>query len=150
MDFTPKIKAQPVACGILAITAVGLIGWVGHLIPSRAPIVATHSVFADRSSLQTIDHFQNVPAEKSARARGLEMIRHQYYQPISWYKSKGWWKRNAPIVGGAGGGALIGGLAGGGKGALIGGVAGGGGGYLYKHLKQRHDQHRHSVKHRYR
>jgi hypothetical protein len=150
MDFTPKIKARPVACGMLAITAAGLIGWVGHLIPSPAPIVATHDVFAERSSLQTIDRLQNVPAEELARARGLEMIRHQYYQPISWYRNKGWWKRNAPIVGGAGGGALIGGLAGGGKGALIGGLAGGGGGYLYKRLKQRHDQHHHSVNHRYR
>ena len=150
MNFTPKIKALPVACGILAITAAGLIGWAGHLIPSPAPIVATQAVFAERSSLQTIDHLQNVPAEELARARRLEMMTHQYYQPISWYKNKGWWRRNAPIVGGAGGGAVIGGLAGGGKGALIGGAAGGGGGYLYKHLKQRHDQHHPNVKHRYR
>jgi hypothetical protein len=149
MYFTPKIKARPVACGILAITAAGLIGWVSHLLPSPAPIVAKRDVFAERSSFQRIDHLPNVPAGESVRARGLETIRRQYYQPISaWYKSKGWWRRNAPIVGGAGGGALIGGLAGGGKGALIGGLAGGGGGYLYKHLKQRHDQHHHSVKHR--
>ena len=151
MDFTPKTKGRPVACGVLAITAVGLIGWVSHLILSPAPIVATQDVFAGRSSLQTIDHLQNVPAEDSARVWGLAMTRHPYYQPISaWYKSKGWWRKNAPIVGGAGAGALIGGLAGGGKGALIGGAAGGGGGYLYKHLKQRHDQHHHNVKHRYR
>jgi hypothetical protein len=148
MNFTPKIKARPFACGMLAIAAAGLIGWVGHLIPSPAPIVGTQAVFAERSSLQTIDHLQNVPVEELARARGLEMIRHQYYQPISWYKNKGWWRRNAPIIGGAGGGALIGGLAGGGKGALIGGAAGGGGGYLYKRLKQRHDQRHHSVNHR--
>ena len=151
MDFTPKTKGRPVACGVMAITAVGLIGWVSHLILSPAPIVATQDVFLGRSSLQTIDHLQNVPAEDSARVWGLPMTRHPYYQPISaWYKSKGWWRKNAPIVGGAGGGALIGGLAGGGKGALIGGLAGGGGGYLYKHLKQRHDQHHHNVKRRYR
>jgi hypothetical protein len=149
MYFTPKIKARPIACGILAITAAGLIGWVSHLIPSPAPIVAKQEVFAEPSSLQRIDQLQNVPAGESVRARGLEMIRRPYYQPISaWYKNKGWWRRNAPIVGGAGGGALIGGLAGGGKGALIGGLAGGGGGYLYKHLRQRHDQRHHSVKHR--
>ena len=151
MYFRPKIEGRSVASGMLAITAVGLVGWVSHLILSPAPIVATQDVFAGRSSLQTIDHLQNVPARESAGAFGLEMMRHQYYQPIShWYKSKGWWKKNGPIVGGAGGGALIGGLAGGGKGALIGGAAGGGGGYLYKRLKQRHDQRHQSVKQRYR
>jgi hypothetical protein len=42
---------------------------------------------------------------------------------------KGKGKRTAGFIGGgAGGGALIGGLAGGGKGALIGGLVGGGGG----------------------
>jgi hypothetical protein len=149
MDFTPKIKVRPVACGMLAIAAAGLIGWVGHFISSSAPVVAKQDVFAERSSLQRMDHLQNVPAAEPGRVRGLETIRRQYYQPISaWYKSKGWWRRNAPVIGGAGGGALIGGLAGGGKGALIGGLAGGGGGYLYKHLKQRHDQHHHSVKQR--
>lgn len=56
----------------------------------------------------------------------------------AWYNNKHWWKKHAPIIGGAAGGGLIGGLAGGGKGALIGGAAGAGGGYLYKHLKDKH------------
>jgi len=49
-----------------------------------------------------------------------------YYQPVThWYKNHRWWKRNAPIIGGAAGGAAIGGLIGGGKGALVGGAFGG-------------------------
>ncbi len=71
------------------------------------------------------------------------------YQPVSsWYKNKHWWKRNAPIVGGAGGGALIGGLAGGGAGALIGGAAGGGGGYLYKRYRNHHNRDKYYYRHR--
>jgi hypothetical protein len=62
---------------------------------------------------------------------------------ISWITSKHWWKRNAPIVGGAGGGALIGGLAGGGTGALIGGAVGAGGGYAYKRYRHHHYYHHH-------
>lgn len=69
-------------------------------------------------------------------------------QVSAWYKNKHWWKKNAPIVGGAAGGALIGGLAGGGKGLLIGGAIGGGGGYAYKRLEERH--HRHEAQKRYR
>ena len=60
-----------------------------------------------------------------------------YYQPVThWYKNRHWWKRNAPIIGGAAGGAAIGGLFGGGKGAIIGGAIGGTGGYLYKRHKR--------------
>src|SRR5215831_3824399 len=60
-----------------------------------------------------------------------------YYQPVThWYKSRSWWKKNVPIIGGAAGGAAIGGLVGGGKGALIGGAIGGTGGYLYKRHKR--------------
>lgn len=60
------------------------------------------------------------------------------YQPVD----DSWLKRNAPIVGGAGGGALIGGLAGGGRGALIGGAAGGGGGYAVKKIRDHRRKHR--------
>src|SRR5260370_11124243 len=133
MNFPPKINDRPVVRGILTIVAVvGLIGWISHIAP------------AVQEPLQTS---ANVPAVEMTPAPGLQAAKPDYYQPISWYNSKHWWKRNAPIVGGAAGGALIGGLAGGGKGALIGGAVGGGGGYLYKRSRHSHN-HNHSYRYR--
>src|SRR6266481_4131331 len=123
MDFTPKINVGSVV--ILTIAVVGLIAWVSDVAPALAPNVAKQDAFAVQKSFQT--RLPIVPAVELAPAPGLQTARPEYYQPISsWYKSKHWWKRNAPIVGGAGGGALIGGLVGGGRGAIIGGAAGGG------------------------
>ena len=121
MNFTPKTNKRPVVRGILTIVAaVGLIGWLGRVVPSP------------REPFET---GVNVPAAVLSTARAVQTARPQYYQPVTaWYKNKHWWKRNAPIVGGAAGGALVGGLVGGGKGVVIGGAAGGGGGYLYKRL----------------
>jgi hypothetical protein len=128
MGFTPKIYIKLSVLGILTIAIAGLISWGSHAVPAPAPIAAEHNALAlpvTPAVLMTSPAFPNSgPAS---------------YQTVAWYKSKHWWKRNAPIVGGAGGGALIGGLAGGGKGALIGGAIGGGGGYLYK----RHHEHHH-------
>jgi hypothetical protein len=138
MDFTHKINVGPAVSGILAITVMGLIGWLNHVAPAPAPIVATQDAFAVQKFFQTSDAELIVPA-MDAPAPGFQAAKPAYYQPVAWYGSKHWWKRNAPIVGGAGGGALVGGLVGGGKGALIGGAVGGGGGYLYK----RHRHHRH-------
>jgi hypothetical protein len=135
MNFTPRINGRFVLSGILAVAVVGLIGWVSYVVPAPAPIVATQDAIAVRESFQT--SVPIVPAVHLVPASG-QTARPEYYQPISWYKSKHWWKRNAPIVGGAGGGALIGGLVGGGKGALIGGAVGGGGGYLYKRSRHHH------------
>jgi hypothetical protein len=138
MNFTPKINVGSVVSGILTIAVVGLIGWVSTVAPAPAQIVATQDASAVQESYQT--SVPIVPAVDLAPGPGLQTARPEYYQPIAWYKSKRWWKRNAPIVGGAGGGALIGGLVGGGTGAIIGGAAGGGGGYLYK--RSRHHHHR--------
>ena len=137
MNFTPRSNVGPVVSGILTIAVVGLIASVSRLASVPLPIVARQDALAMQKSLQTNDIETIVPAVALAPGPGLQTVRPDYYyQPISsWYKNKHWWKRNAPIVGGAAGGALIGGLAGGGKGALIGGAAGGGGGYLYKRLK---------------
>jgi hypothetical protein len=135
MNFTPKISVGPVVSGILTIAVVGMIGSVSHVAPAPAPIVAAQDVFAVQESFQTSDRLPIVPAVELIPAPGVQTARPQYQPISSWYKSKHWWKRNAPIVGGAGGGALIGGLAGGGTGALIGGAAGGGGGYLYKRYR---------------
>ena len=140
MNFTPKTSVGPVVSGILTIAVVGLIGWASRVASVSSPIVAIHDPFAMQESLQTSDPVLIIPAVE--RSPSLQTVRPDYYQPISaWYKSKHWWKRNAPIVGGAAGGALIGGLAGGGKGAFIGGAAGGGGGYLYKRLNHHHRHH---------
>lgn len=145
MNFIPKTNVGLAVSGILAIAVVGLIGWVSRVASAPPPIVATWDAFAIQDSLQTSDPVPIVSAVELAPGPGLQTAKPDYYQPISaWYKSKRWWKRNAPIIGGAAGGALIGGLAGGGKGALIGGAAGEGGGYLYKRLKHRH-YHYHSA-----
>ena len=131
MNFTPKIDKRPIVRGILTIVAaVGLIGWLGRVVPSQ------------RDPFETS---VNVPAEALSTAPVVQTARPEYYQPVTaWYKNKQWWKRNAPIVGGAAGGALVGGLVGGGKGVIIGGAAGGGGGYLYKRHHHNHNSYHNS------
>jgi hypothetical protein len=137
MNFTPKNRAGSIIDGLLAIVVAGSIAWFTHL-PSE-PIAYSHSpVVASMPA--------GVPPVELAAAGPSGP---SYYQPVSsWYKNKHWWKRNAPIVGGAGGGALVGGLVGGGTGAVIGGAAGGGAGYLYKRHKT-HERHREYYNHTY-
>jgi hypothetical protein len=138
MNFTPKSGLGPVGRGILTIAVVGLIGW--HFGSSSAPIAATQNAFTVQESFQG----DYVPAVEQAPAFGLQTGKSENYLPISaWYKNKHWWKRNAPVVGGAAGGALIGGFVGGGKGALIGGAVGGGGGYVYKRVQHHHGHYHH-------
>jgi hypothetical protein len=146
MKFTPKINVGLAASGILTIAAVGLIAWVSYVAPA-APIVVKQEPLAVQESFQTSGRGSIIPAVELIPAAGLQRATAEDYLPISaWYKSKNWWKRHAPIIGGAAGGGLIGGLAGGGKGAIIGGAAGAGGGYLYKHMRDRN--HRHSTAYR--
>jgi hypothetical protein len=139
MDFTPKIDVRLALHGtVLTLAAVGLIAWGSHVAPAPAPTALTHDSLALQESFQTSNGVMVMPAVELTTP-GFRTARPEYYQPISfWYKSKNWWKRNAPIVGGAGGGALIGGLAGGGTGALIGGAVGAGGGYAYKRYHHHH------------
>jgi len=125
MKFTPKIGA-----GILTIAALGLTGSVNHVALAQAP---AQQVFQTDSRARMTPAVEVIPAVDSQRT-----TRQDYLPVTAWYKDKGWWKRHAPIIGGAAGGGLIGGLAGGGKGALIGGAAGAGGGYLYKHYHEHH------------
>jgi hypothetical protein len=142
MNFTPKTNVRRVSNGILTVAVVGLIGWVGRQAFTPPPIVATQDAVATRESLQRSDTVPIFPAIEWAPGPGFQMARPDYYQPVfAWYKNKHWWKRNAPIVGGAAGGGLVGGLVGGGKGALIGGAVGGGGGYLYKRSRHHHHNH---------
>jgi hypothetical protein len=138
MNITPKISVGTINRLVLIIAVVGLIGWGIHVALVPPPVAATGDGIAARDFSLTN---AVVPAVELIPAPGLQAPGRQYYQPASWINNKHWWKRNAPIVGGAAGGALIGGLAGGGKGALIGGAAGGGGGYLYKRLHHRHYHH---------
>ena len=141
MNFTPKKNVGLIVMGVLAIAAVGLIGRDTRIAP--LPIVATSAVFAPQAYLHDSTHTFIMPAVELAPADSARAVSPPHIQLASdhWYGSKHWWKRNAPIVGGAGAGALIGGLAGGGTGALIGGEAGGGAGYLYK--RSRHHSHHH-------
>uniref|UniRef100_Q026C6 Glycine zipper domain-containing protein n=1 Tax=Solibacter usitatus (strain Ellin6076) TaxID=234267 RepID=Q026C6_SOLUE len=135
MNFTPKFNVRTIFGGILTVAVVVLIAWISEVSPATRPTVARHDAF---QSFQTGNPALVVPAVELGQTSG--------YQPIAWYKNKSWWKRNAPIVGGAGGGALVGGLLGGGKGALIGGAVGGGGGYLYKRYRHSHSHpHYHSA-----
>jgi hypothetical protein len=141
MNFTPKIDVGRVLGGVLTIAVLGLIGWGTHVAFTPAPLSQTHDSVAIHEPFQA-NNF--VPAQPAVLVLmpGFQSTSPTYYQPVSsWYKSKHWWKRNAPIVGGAGGGALVGGLVGGGTGAVIGGAVGGGGGYLYKRHRDHHYHH---------
>lgn len=144
MEFTEKKNGKFVFTGILAIAALALIAWVTSVGPAPSVIAAGPGLSAVPGTFQSNGPASIVSAVDVTPATRLASASPQYYyQPVTaWYKNKHWWKKNAPIVGGAGGGALIGGLAGGGKGALIGGAIGGGGGYAYKRIK-RHEQRRH-------
>jgi hypothetical protein len=159
MNFTPKSHGGSVITGILMIAVVGSTGWDSHAAPAPAPItqgapapiMATQGPFAMQKSFRASEPVPVVlVAQQQAPANAPQAARSEYYQhnyqqnyqqnyhKQHWYSNKRWWKKNAPIIGGAGGGALIGGLAGGGKGVLIGGAAGAGGGYLVKKLKPHH------------
>ena len=132
MSFTPRNKLGTAISGTLTIIVVlGLIGWGSHAAPAPG-------VVQPRNPSVVQDHFRANAQAAIIPAVGAAFAPGYTYQPVSaWYKSKHWWKRNAPIVGGAGGGALVGGVIGGGAGAVVGGALGGGGGYLYK----RHREH---------
>ncbi len=138
MKFTPKFNVVPIACGILTIAAVG---W--HESVNRVGSVQTPTAVMQQAAVQ-----ESFPANNSVPIMPAVLIQSTGAQEATvqnssaWYKNKHWWKKNAPIIGGAAGGGLIGGLAGGGKGLIIGGAAGAGGGYLYKHFKH-HDHHDH-------
>ena len=137
MKFTSKINPRPAACAVLAVAGLGWMAWAGNVTPVSAPIAAMRDSLAVQDSFHSYDSVAIIPAVDVTPVASTPGTN---YIPAHWYNNKGWWKRHAPIIGGAAGGGLIGGLAGGGKGALIGGAAGAGGGALYKHLK---DQHHH-------
>jgi hypothetical protein len=138
MTFIPKIKFGPTMAGTLAVAVLGLLGPGRYAAPTSDVVTPNRSVVAQNAG--TAAGASVIPAVAVGFAPGTESF---VYQPVThFYKNKGWWKRNAPIIGGAGGGALVGGLVGGGTGALVGGAVGGGGGYLYKRHR-RHEEYRH-------
>ena len=142
MKFTSKINVGAVASMVLAVAALGSIAWLSRVAP--APPVGRQDTLALQESFEKYGRAPIIPAVDLIPAASLQQgaAPDTSYIPVSaWYKDKGWWKRHAPIIGGAAGGGVIGGLAGGGKGALIGGAAGAGGGYLYKHLRDHNHHH---------
>lgn len=143
MKFTPKPYVVPVICGVLIIASAARNKAINRIEPAFQPTVAGQDTSVAPAMFKT-----NVPiitaVERIPLAR-VQVARTDDVSNVAWYKSKHWWKKNAPIIGGAGGGALIGGLAGGGAGAVIGGAAGAGGGALYKHY---HHHHHHDTEYR--
>ena len=134
MVFTSKSGVKTVA-GVILATALGVNGSTRCVDPTLARIQVA---FALQKSCQPDEQSLVVPAMLQAHAPVPHTVLVGLQHDMAWYKTKHWFKKNAPIIGGAGGGAIIGGLAGGGRGAIIGGAAGGGGGYLYKRLKRNH------------
>src|SRR3974390_3135928 len=127
MNFTPNFRDGAFVGGVLIIAAATLMPRASH-VGSMLPM-AEQNTFTVTEPFHVNSLVWVVPAEEPGYTTGFQKARSGYYEPITaWYKNKHWWKRNAPIVGGAGGGAVVGGLVGGGKGALIGGAAGGGAG----------------------
>jgi len=138
MTLTLKSGVKAIA-GVILVTALVVNGWAGHVGPTRT---RTQAAFAGQGSSQQHEQLPIIPAMLQAQSPVPQMVLVEHQHEKAWYKNKHWWKRNAPIIGGAGGGAIIGGFAGGGTGAIIGGAAGGGGGYLYKRLKHSpHHEH---------
>jgi hypothetical protein len=133
MKFTPKSYVVPIICGTLIITAGVRNKTMNRIGPASQPTVALQDTATTfKTDVPVFTAVERIPLA------GIQAATRDDVLNVKWYKSKHWWKRNAPIVGGAGGGALIGGLAGGGVGAVIGGAAGAGGGALYKHYHHRH------------
>jgi hypothetical protein len=143
MKFTPKTKAG-LASAVLAAAGLGGMAWLSGAAPAPAPIAATKDALAVQDSFQPYGRAAIIPAVELVQAatpQGATPQNNYNIHMSAWYNNKHWWKKHAPIIGGAAGGGLIGGLAGGGKGALIGGAAGAGGGYLYKHLRDHNHHH---------
>jgi hypothetical protein len=129
MKFTPKLCVVSIACGVLMVAEAGGNKAINPTGPEPSAVPGTSMT---NSNVLIIPAVERIPLAGAPAATANDFV------TVKWYKSKHWWKKNAPIIGGAGGGALIGGLAGGGAGAIIGGAAGAGGGALYKHYKGHH------------
>jgi uncharacterized protein YcfJ len=138
MNFTPKFCVVPIICGILIIAPDGRNKANKSIDPAT---VAVQNISATSKILRTSGNISIIPAVERIPLAGDHVVTTNDFSTVAWYKNKHWWKKNAPIIGGAAGGGLIGGLAGGGTGAVIGGAVGAGGGYLYKHHKEHHQHH---------
>jgi hypothetical protein len=138
MKFTPKSYVVPIICGVLIIAPTGR----NKANDSKdTATVAVQNASATSKIFETNGDISITPAVERIPLAGAQIAAANDFSTVAWYKNKHWWKKNAPIIGGAAGGGLIGGLAGGGAGAVIGGAAGAGGGALYKHYKGHHSHH---------
>src|SRR5262245_3518752 len=127
MKFTPKLYLVVLGVLLAIGMAMGTMPYSSYRTVAVTPAVQTDTPITPAVQLGTLT---------------------AYDQP--WYKNHSWWKRNVPIIGGAAGGAAIGGLVGGGKGTIIGGAVGGTGGYLYKRHKRQQYRYEYGYRHRYR
>jgi uncharacterized protein YcfJ len=133
MNFTPKTEVRRFVGGFLTTAVMGIT----PLVVNAAPAPTNYAI---EESVQAYS-----PAVGSTPAPGLQSAQSYFYQPVvSLQGAEHWVKKNAPTVGGAAGGALVGGLVGGGAGAVIGGAVGGGAGYAY----QRHRHHEREERYR--
>ena len=128
MKFTPKLYVVSIACGVLMVAQAGGNKAINPTGPEPSAVPGTS---------MTNNNVLIIPAVERIPLASGQVATANDYATVAWYKNKYWWKKHAPLVG-AGGGALIGGLAGGGVGAVIGGAAGAGGGALYKHYSGHH------------
>jgi hypothetical protein len=147
MKFTLKSYFVPIICGTLIITTAGQNKAINRIGPSLPPTVAVQDNSPTPGTFTTNGDVQIMPAVERIPLASVQAAVADDFSTVAWYKNKHWWKRNAPIIGGAAGGGLIGGLAGGGKGFIIGGAAGAGGGALYKHYRNHHT-HPHDTQYR--
>ena len=135
MYLTSKFKAGALLSAFLLIAGAEWLARTRYAAPTPAAVVATPAIL--RVGEPFTHSVPVVPAVDHSSAYVYQTPQQQQHYYRHGHKQS-WARRNAPILGGAGGGALIGGLAGGGKGALIGGAVGAGGGALYKHFHHHH------------
>ena len=115
-------------------------GFTDGFEAARKEANLTEQTAVTRSAAPQRVVYRNAPTVRRARStRASRTVYYDYQQP----RKRSFWSKHRDkltVAMGAGGGALIGGLAGGKKGALIGAAAGGGGAALYTYGIRKRDR----------